>query len=362
MDKMRGKCDTSGAWLAKDLESDRSWVYILKNADRVHLAKNIKKVYDPERPLFDYSKDDFDLGSSFNIIKTAAHEASFGRGLTLVKGLPRNDLNKDEFQLMTWAIGLHLGVMRPQGKASQYISEVSDTGMNYRSAHGRGYNSNSGLDFHCDGCDLAALTCYNTAKSGGESLISSSISTWKILSLQYPNLAEVANQNFYYSRNQEEALDEPPYYAQPIFDFADGRLFGKWNRNRISRAQELAAVPKLSLLQRKCANLMDLILRRPSLMFRMWLQPGDLQFINNHVVMHSRTAFKDYEKPDQKRLLFRIWIATPNSLKLPNTWESYFRSIEPGTVRGGIRGHKHDITCKNFELKQANDMGMPRPF
>ena len=60
MDKMRGKCDTSGAWLAKDLESDRSWVYILKNADRVHLAKNIKKVYDPERPLFDYSKDDFE--------------------------------------------------------------------------------------------------------------------------------------------------------------------------------------------------------------------------------------------------------------------------------------------------------------
>lgn len=27
----------------------------------------------------------------------------------------------------------------------------------------------------------------------------------------------------------------------------------------------------------------------------MWLEPGDLQLLNNHVTLHTRTAFTDYE-------------------------------------------------------------------
>ena len=58
---------------------------------------------------------------------------------------------------MNWAIGLHTGVARPQGKASQYISPVRDAGVDYRAASGRGYSSNAKLDFHVDGADLATL-------------------------------------------------------------------------------------------------------------------------------------------------------------------------------------------------------------
>ena len=353
--------DTSAAWMAKDLMIDQSWVFKLTDNECTQLKEVTKKAFDPKRSLFDYSKSDFNLNPSFETIQTAANKAYFGPGLALVKGLPRNNMSPEEFELMVWAIGLHLGVARPQGKATQYISKVQATENNYRSANGRGYNSNTELDFHCDGCDLVGLACYNKAYHGGKSIISSSVSAWQTLVRERPDLAEIAREEFHFSRNQEEALGEMPYYTQPLFDFKDGRLFGKWNRNRVMNGQDLINVPKLTSTQNECMDLLDQILHRPTLMFTMWLNPGDLQFINNHVMLHSRTAFQDHKKLAQKRLLYRLWIATPKSFRLPSSWAEYFGSIEPGTIRGGIRGQKYDETCKTFEKVQAKCSGMQEP-
>jgi len=353
--------ETSAAWRVPELIADRRWVFPIGDPARTQLANTVKRAFDPDRPLFDYSKDDFDLGPGFDVIEAAAHRAYVDRGFTLVKGLPRDRLSSQEFRLLTWAIGLHLGVARPQGKASQYVSEVRTAGMNYRSAGGRGYNSNVELDFHTDGCDLVGLACYNKAKSGGQSRVSSSVTAWQILVEERPDLAAVARQDFFFGRNQEEAPDEAPYYVQPLFDVADGRLFGKWNRNRMRTAQEIDGVPRLSDAQKECTDVLDEILRRPEVMFTMWLEPGDLQFLNNHTMLHSRTRFEDDDDPDRQRLLYRIWIAPPNSVRLPDAWADFFGTTEPGTVRGGIRGHNHDEICKGFERRQAKSMGMPAP-
>ena len=100
-------------------------------------------------------------------------------------------LNEKEFKLLIWAIGLHIGVARPQGLVSQYISEVRATGMDYRSTSGRGYNSSAKLDFHTDGCDIVGLACYNKAMQGGQSLIASSVTAWQKLLFERPDLANI---------------------------------------------------------------------------------------------------------------------------------------------------------------------------
>jgi len=354
--------ETSAAWRVDDLAQDAGWVFPIDDAAAAQLAAATKKVFEPDRPLFDYARADFDLGPAMQTIRAAFQEAHFGRGLALLKGLPRAALSRKEFRVLVWGIGLQLGVARPQGKASQYLSEVRATGHTYRAANGRGYNSNAGLDFHTDGCDVVALACFNTAKAGGQSMISSSVTAWQTLVAERPDLAEVARGDFHFSRNQEQAPDEAPSYAQPLFDFADGRLFGKWNRNRVRTAQDIAGVPQLTDAQRECTDLLDEILRRPEIMFTMWLEPGDMQLMNNHALLHSRTEFEDFDEPERQRLLFRLWLAPPDSVPLPETWRDYFRSIEPGTVRGGIRGHQHDARCRAFEARQAKSLGMPVPI
>jgi hypothetical protein len=97
-------------------------------------------------------------------------------------------------------------------------------------------------------------------------------------------------------------------------------------------------------------------------MHSMGLQPCDMQILNNHVMLHSRTHFDDHEDLARKRLLFRLWIAPPDSVRLPESWRSAYRAIEPGTVRGGIVGRAFDVDRQTFDRRQAGDIGMRLVF
>lgn len=353
------KIASPAAWTADDLKADPShWVFPLDEAARAAVARAVKAAHVPDKPLFAYSRKDFDFGPAAAVLTAAFREVRDGLGVALVKGLPRDGMSEPEFELMNWAIGLHRGVARPQGKASQYLSAVRDIGTDYRSATGRGYSSNASLDFHVDGADEVTLGCYNKARAGGQSMVASAVTAHNILVAERPDLAEVAYGDFYFSRQGEEAPDEPPFYGQPIFDEEDGLLFNKWNRNRIQSAQRFDGVPRLSPEQRETMDALDAILRRPDVMFTMYLEPGDLQILNSHVTSHSRTDYIDDAEPARKRLLCRLWLAPPDSVRLPESWRKYYRSVEPGSVRGGIRGHRHDESCRDFERRQAADHGM----
>lgn len=353
--------NTLAGWHVEDLQRDLSWHFTLDDNARSHLAPMVQAAYDPDRALLDYKREDFDLGPAGPTVAAAMQEALHGRGLAMLHGLPRAGVTEQEFELLNWAIGLHTGVARPQGKATQYLSAVRNIGTDYRAANGRGFSSNAKLDFHADGADLATLGCYNQAKSGGQSMVSSSITARKHLMEERPDLAEIAHQDFYFSRQQEETTNETPAYGQPLFDICEGRIFGKWNRNRVQSAQNIKGVPQLTEKQRETMDMMDAILQRPDVMFTMFLEPGDMQIINNHVLLHSRTDFEDYEEPERKRLLCRLWLAPPNSVQLPESWGDFYRSTKPGTVRGGIRGHNHDQACQDFDRRQAASHGMPAP-
>lgn len=346
------------AWRADDLRRDGSWIVTLDDNARRDLAAAVRKAYIPDRPLLDYQRADFDLGAAWPAIRGAFREVRDGTGFALLRGLPREGLSAAEFELLTWAIGLHTGVARPQGKASHYLSAVRDAGTTYRNERGRGYSSNAELDFHTDSADVVLLTCYNAAKSGGQSLVSSSVTAHEILAAERPDLAALLHQPFYFSRQQEQAPDEGPCYPNPVFDERDGLLFSKWNRNRLNSAQAIEGVPQLAQPQRQALDRLDEILRRPDVMYDMYLQPGDMQILNNHVTLHSRTEFVDHDDPALKRCLFRLWIAPPDSVPLPESWRPCFRSIAAGSVRGGIIGHAYDDTRRAYERRQALDLGM----
>lgn len=345
-------------WDVPGLTASAGWTITLNDRARADVLAALRKAYDPDRPMLDYRRADFDFASAAAPLNRAFTEAKTGRGIALLRGLPREDVSEKEFELLTWAIGLHQGVARPQGKATQYLSAVRDAGTVYRSAGGRGYSSNAELDFHTDGADVVVLTCYNHARAGGMSMVSSSVRAHNIVLAERPDVAEILYQPFHFSRQQEEAPDEAAYYPNPVFDMRDGVFCSKWNRNRINTAQKIAGVPQLSARQREAMDVLDGVLRRPDVMYSMWLQPGDMQILSNHTMLHSRTEFEDFAEPEKKRVLFRLWLAPPDGPDLPESWRPFFRSVAAGTVRGGILGHNHDATRRAFEARQAADLGM----
>ncbi|RPJ45408.1 MAG: hypothetical protein EHM16_12760 [Betaproteobacteria bacterium] len=350
--------ETAAAWNAAELEADRRWLFTLEERARCDLVAALTKAIDRDKSLFVYRREDFDLGSAEPVLRAAFAEMQGGRGVALVRGLPREGLDEKDFELLTWGIGLHFGVGRPQGGQSHYISAVRDAGNTYRSGTGRGYNTNAELDFHTDSADSVVLSCYNKAAAGGMSITTSSVAAYQAMRREHPELVEFLHQPIHFSRQGEQAPDETPSYPHPVFDTVDGKLFSKWNRNRVTSAQKIEGVPQVSKKHWQALEAFDALVRRRDLAHSMWLQPGDLQIINSHVTLHSRTDFTDHDDPAQQRLLFRLWLAPPDGDQLPESWRVLYKSVARGTVRGGIIGQHHDAVRKAYERRQAAALGM----
>ena len=45
-----------------------------------------------------------------------------------------------------------------------------------------------------------------------------------------------------------------------------------------------------------------------SLQFQFHLKAGEIQYVANREIGHSRTEFHDYEESDRRRLLIRLWL------------------------------------------------------
>lgn len=349
------------AWDAATLAADPAWRFTLTDAARRDLLAGTGRAFAPGRPLLDYRREEFALGAAEPILRAAFEEQRSGRGIALVEGLPRDGASQAEFEVMTWGIGLHFGVARPQGKQSQCVSRVENAGNAYRTGTGRGYNSNADLDFHTDTADVVLLACYNAAKAGGMSMASSTLAAHNAMARERPDLAALLHETWYFSRQGEQAPDENPWIANPIVAEEGGRVFGRWNRNRIRHAIGMPGLPKFSAAHQEAMDMLDGLLRREDLMFSQWLRPGDLQLMNNHAAVHSRTEFEDHQDPAQRRLLFRLWLAPPDSYRLPEGFRDAFKRVEPGTVRGGFLGLKHGADWQAFEARQAGALGMAVP-
>ncbi|MFM7010321.1 MAG: TauD/TfdA family dioxygenase [Betaproteobacteria bacterium] len=345
-------------WRADDLQNDQRWIFRVDDVTRQEMVQTVAAIADANKTLFDYRPADFAWSKTLQVLSAALEEVKRGRGVALIKGLPRKELTAHQFEILTWGLGLHSGVPRPQGKETQYISAVRDAGIDYRTGTGRGYSSNADLDFHTDSSDIIFLSCFNKAISGGKTIISSSMAGHDVMVREYPEQVKWLYEPIAFSRQGEQAPDEGTYVVMPIFSECKGKWFGRWNWNRVRSAQKIEGAPQLKPEQFAALEQFDQVMRRPDIAYEMWLEPGDVQIISSHVTLHSRTEFVDHEDPDQKRLLYRLWIAPPDSDQMPESWRDLYRSCEPGTVRGGIRGFKHDQRCLQFEARQAKDCGM----
>ena len=78
---------------------------------------------------------------------------------------------------------------------------------------------------------------------------------------------------------------------------------------RFSTRRNFDDAPRLTDRQREAMALFDEIASSDDFRFSMMFEPGDMQLLNNHVMLHSRTAFEDFPEEDRKRHLLRMWLS-----------------------------------------------------
>ena len=76
----------------------------------------------------------------------------------------------------------------------------------------------------------------------------------------------------------------------------------------------------------------------PEFHLDMTLEVGDLQFVNNHYIMHSRTAYEDHEDWAEKRHLMRLWLACDDG---PTFSAWYDRTLPRPDPEWTAKRHSH---------------------
>ena len=56
-------------------------------------------------------------------------------------------------------------------------------------------------------------------------------------------------------------------------------------------------------------DLIETIANDPAFHLEMDFQPGDIQLLNNSVILHAREAYEDGPEPERRRHLLRLWLA-----------------------------------------------------
>ena len=139
---------------------------------------------------------------------------------------------------------------------------------------------------------------------------------------------------------------------------AEELFASRYIRNHIRSTQAMEGQPRLTALQHEALDAVQDLASTPEFCFSMWLEPGDLQLLNNHVVIHSRTHYEDFEAPEQKRHLLRLWLAVPGGRPLTEGLLAAYKSVAPGTVRGGFKGRGVTPEMQAWQARAAASLGM----
>ncbi|GAA4322102.1 TauD/TfdA family dioxygenase [Pigmentiphaga soli] len=322
-------------WHGADLLRRTDWIETLAQHEIDEILAAAQAAADTGLDLFDIRKEHFPLPRLAERLAAITRKLEDGPGLLVIRGLPAASMTAAQIRYAYWGIGLHMGIPVSQSGKGELMAQVSDIGVRFGAPGARGFRSNQALPFHTDRCDYVGLLCVRNALSGGWSRIVSSPAVHNEMLRRRPDLAEALYQQFYMSWQGDEAPGSKPYYAAPIFGIRDGLFSLQLGPSYIRVAQEKwPELPRLTASQIEAMTMLQEIAAELELTAPFAI--GDIQFLNNHVTMHGRTAFEDDEDPAKRRMLLRLWLSSPIGRPLPREAETLWGAVEPGQPRGGV--------------------------
>ena len=177
----------------------------------------------------------------------------------------------------------------------------------------RHYRTRVNINFHCDAADVVGLLCLTKAKHGGQSRIVSSVSVYNELLGRRPDLVDRLYEPFMMDTKGEGGVRYLP--VRPC-RFDAGRLRTFYHTDYFRSAVGFEGESMLPPEARELLDLYNEIADSPDLYVDMDLEPGDVQLLSNHTVLHARTDYEDYPEPERRRHLLRLWISLPSRAPL----------------------------------------------
>ena len=241
------------------------------------------------------------------------HILDRGRRFAIVDRLPVAEMDVGEATAIYWLLSSMTSRPVAQKLDGTMIYDVLDTGQQALPGSGvRPDKTNTEIRFHNDNAyndtppDYVDLLCLRQAESGGHSRVISFHTVHNVLLARYRDRLQRLYQPFWFDRQREYRPGESPIFSAPIFENT-GELQARFSVHQLNGGYALKAEPIDSEGAAGIAAMLD-IFDEDGLSVDFDLEPGQIQFVDNRALGHSRTAFVDDPDPDRRRHLVRLWL------------------------------------------------------
>lgn len=303
------------AWRHTDVSGRADWLWHLDRTELEELAGLLRT----EKPAAT------DFRGLESLVRRCVNELQNGRGFVVLRGFPIDRYAEPAIERLYLALGRLMGTPVSQNSYGDIIGHVRDEGKRYRTTGdirgARGYLSNEALLFHSDLSDVVGLLALSKALEGGLSTITSSMTIYNEALARHPEYLPVYYKGFPYLNN--EAGGDQSELRVPVYTYHQGMLSFAIRRNMIETAR-LNGV-HFSELELAALQFLDETAARPDLRLDMELEPGDIQLLNNYVIVHSRTKYTD--NPARPRHLLRLWLQLPTGRAFLSRYPTIYDGI-----------------------------------
>ncbi|MET8244945.1 TauD/TfdA family dioxygenase [Streptomyces sp. NPDC005202] len=282
---------------------------------------------------------DFPLPTLAAELNRAARTLSEGRGFLLIKNVPEDLLGEAEASTVLRGIGQYLGRPVPQTADGRTLCHIRDAGPTQDDPAPPAILTRAAVPFHTAESDLLGLLCLRPARSGGRTLLASAAAVHNAVLEIRPDLAARLYRTHRFDRQEEWASGEGAHLASPLVSRHGDRPSMRYDRARLAgeaRPARGGGPDGARATAKKLYDLIDTTAASPAVQLKLDLQPGDLLLLDNHVVLHARSAYEDFDAPEHKRHLLRVWLARHGDTDTADhAAGAHFRP----TTRAGVTPH-----------------------
>lgn len=255
-----------------------------------------------------------------------------GPGFLLLRGLPRERYSVDDLARIYFGFGAYIGRPLPQswhGELLGHVVDISDLESGVR-----GYNKGGGQRFHTDSCDVIGLMCVRAAVSGGASRIASAMAVHNEILATAPDQIQALYDGVTFRRMEQDAAHGTGVLTKQISVYArEGEevsvsLSAQYAIRAVQAGEAAAGGLPMAALES-----MERIAASPAFYLDMSIGEGDIQFLNNRLLIHGRTGYVDRQDVRDRRHMMRLWLRVNGWPALPARQSNHTEEDYRGWLR-----------------------------
>ena len=305
-----GNIESPRAWTNAEVTPER-WRLPIPAAALAELAAVIEVLrVNPLDPRL-LAPEDYPLAACWDLMRRVETLLVNDLGVVVLDRLPVERYSKDELTAVYWLLSSMIARPVAQAYDGRVLYDVRDTGKT-TDTRVRSDITGAELFWHSDyGFNfpppVIGLLVLRTAREGGVSSAASMLTAHNVLQRRAPHLLRRLYQPFHVNRQGEHPEGAPVTHFYPVFAYDGITLRARFNKRLDYKGYELVG-ERMDELGAQALEAMHNAMSEPENHFTFELASGQIQYMNNLGIAHRRTQYFDYDDPDQRRHLVRIFL------------------------------------------------------